>query len=184
MADRWRTGAAALRDALVGSDPHQRVEWVAGQLSTQTLTTTRLAECWIHTGAVAAAVGLDQQQTDRLEHIVRLAWRTLPYAFRRDGCPSSTCLVAFEVTVPSGQRWHFVPDSEPVTIIERDAVDLRLIAVLPPRRGRHILARHRTRRGRGPRARADLRVRATSYRLGFSATRVEGARRAPPLRRS
>src|SRR4051794_37180864 len=46
LFERWRTGAGALRDALAASDPHRRVGWVAGQLSTQTLATTRLAECW------------------------------------------------------------------------------------------------------------------------------------------
>ncbi len=151
LADRWRTGAAALRDALAASDPHQRVEWVAGQLSTQTLTTTRLAECWIHTGDVAAAVGVDQQQTDRLEHIARLAWRTLPYAFRRDG-RQLTGPVAFELTAPSGQRWHFVPDTEPVTIIEGDAVDLCLVAA------RRLAADGTSLRGTGPDAGAVLEL--------------------------
>ena len=85
LRERWRTGATALRHALAGDDPHRRVGWVAGQLSTRTLATTRLAECWIHTGDVAAAVGVDVEPTDRLEHVARLAWRTLPYAFARDG---------------------------------------------------------------------------------------------------
>ena len=85
LLERWRSGAAALRDTLAASDPHRRVAWVSGQLSTQTLATTRLAECWIHTGDVAEALGAVQEATDRLEHIARLAWRTLPYTFARDG---------------------------------------------------------------------------------------------------
>ena len=62
-----------------------RVTWVAGELSIHTLATTRLAETWIHTGDVADAVDVALEPTDRLRHIARLAWRTLPYAFGRAG---------------------------------------------------------------------------------------------------
>ena len=126
----WRDGgpaAAALREALAAADPHQRVDWVAGRLSVRTLATTRLAECWIHTGDVAAAVGATEEPSDRLEHIARLAWRTLPYAFARDGRELSGP-VAFDLLAPSGARWHLVPDEEPVTVIEGSGHELCLVA--------------------------------------------------------
>ena len=88
LFDRWRTGAGELCQALAGCDPRTRVQWVAGELSARTLATTRLAETWIHTGDVAAAFGTVPVPTDRLWHIARLAWRTLPYAFGR-GWPRS-----------------------------------------------------------------------------------------------
>ena len=66
LLGRWRTGAAALREALAAGDPHRRVDWVVGQLSLRTLTTTRLAECWIHTGDVAGALGVTPEPTDGL----------------------------------------------------------------------------------------------------------------------
>src|SRR4029079_17526091 len=43
---RWRDGAALLRAVLGVSDPHQRVQSVAGTLSIHTLCATRLSECW------------------------------------------------------------------------------------------------------------------------------------------
>src|SRR3954468_17957316 len=52
LRERWRTGAAALREQLAACDPHGRVTWVAGQLSVHTLVATRLSECWIHTGDI------------------------------------------------------------------------------------------------------------------------------------
>lgn len=124
---RWRTGAAALREALANSDPHTRVDWVAGQLSTRTLATTRLAESWIHTGDVADALGVEQEPTDVLEHIARLAWRTLPYAFARDG-RTLHGPVAFRLRAPSGAAWNFVPDADAVTTIEGDGAELCLVA--------------------------------------------------------
>jgi uncharacterized protein (TIGR03084 family) len=143
LFERWRTGAAALRDALAASDPHRRVRWVAGELSTQTLATTRLAECWIHTGDVADAVGAVPEPTDRLEHIARLAWRTLPYAFARDGRELSGP-VAFELRAPSGAPWHFVPDREPATVIEGAGAELCLVAA------RRVAADRTSLRGTGP----------------------------------
>jgi uncharacterized protein (TIGR03084 family) len=124
---RWRSSAAALRAELAAGDPHRRVDWVAGQLSTQTLATTRLAECWIHTSDVAGALGVEQVPTDRLEHVARLAWRTLPYAFARDG-RTLHGPVAFELRAPSGASWSFRPDDEAATVIEGDGAELCLLA--------------------------------------------------------
>ena len=148
---RWRSAADALRGVLAVSDPHRRVDWVAGQLSTRTLSTTRLAECWIHTGDVAAAVDVEQIPTDRLEHIARLAWRTLPYAFARAGCQLAGP-VAFELEAPSGQRWHFVPDTEPATVIEGPGAQLCLVAA------RRVGAAVTELRGSGPDAAAVLEL--------------------------
>ncbi len=125
--ERWRSGAAALREILSAADPHQRVQWVAGTLSIRTLATTRLAECWIHTGDVAAAFAIPQAPTDRLEPIARLAWRTLPYAFERAGRPMSGP-VAFELRGPSGARWDFTPDETALTTIRGDAFELCRVA--------------------------------------------------------
>ena len=151
LRERWRTGATALRHTLAVDDPHRRVGWVTGQLSTRTLATTRLAECWIHTGDVAAAVGVDVEPTDRLEHVARLAWRTLPYAFAHDG-RQLTGPVAFNLRAPSGAEWHFTPDTTPSTVIEGDGGELCLVAA------RRIAADDTSLRGSGPDANAVLEL--------------------------
>ena len=43
---------------------------------------------------------------DRLRHVARLAWRTIPYAFDRAGEPQPGP-VAFELVAPSGADWTF-----------------------------------------------------------------------------
>lgn len=149
LFDRWRTGAMALRAALAAGDQHRRVDWVAGQLSIQTLVTTRLAECWIHTGDVAEALDVAQEPTDRLQYIARLAWRTLPYAFARDGRQLSGP-VAFDLRAPSGERWQFVPDTEPATVIEGPGAELCLVAA------RRVAPAATSLRGTGPDVRAVL----------------------------
>jgi uncharacterized protein (TIGR03084 family) len=125
--DRWSAGAAALRDELARCEPGTRVDWVAGQLSVRTLVTTRLAECWIHTGDVEVALGHQPVSTDRLRHIARLAWRTLPYAFSGAGLELAGP-VAFRLVGPDGEAWDFEPDGEPVTVVSGDALELCLVA--------------------------------------------------------
>ena len=125
---RWRTGSAALRDALAAADPHQRVDWVAGRLSVRTLATTRLAECWIHTGDVAAAVGATEEPSDRLEHIARLAWRTLPYAFARDGRELERSGGVRSPAPRAVRGGTSCPTEEPVTVIEGSGYELCLVA--------------------------------------------------------
>ena len=127
VLERWRTTTRALRDALDACDLSARVPWVTGRLSARTLATTRLAECWIHTGDVQAAFGEQPSASPRLRHIARLAWRTLPYAFAQSGRELSGP-VAFELTGPSGERWDLVPPEEPRTVVRGDALDLCLVA--------------------------------------------------------
>jgi uncharacterized protein (TIGR03084 family) len=124
---RWRTTTAALRAALGRCDLSARVPWVTGQLTARTLATTRLAECWIHTGDVGAAFGRERSAAPGLRHIARLAWRTLPYAFAQAGRDLAGP-VAFELRGPDGERWDLVPPEEPRTVIRGDALDLCLVA--------------------------------------------------------
>lgn len=125
---RWLDGTARLRAAFAGHDPSDRVQWVAGLLAARTLATTRLAECWIHTGDVAHGLGVEVPPTDRLRPIARLAWRTLPYAFARAGRELGGA-VAFHLTGPSGDEWRIEPDDDAaVTVITGPALDLCRVA--------------------------------------------------------
>lgn len=127
IGDAWRDRAAELRAALVTVDPSARVQWVVGQLSARTLAATRLSECWIHTGDVAVALGVDLAPTERLRHVARLAWRTLPYAFARAGTDLAGP-VGFDLVGPSGARWEFGLDKEPVTMVRGSGVELCEVA--------------------------------------------------------
>jgi uncharacterized protein (TIGR03084 family) len=124
---RWKDEAAQLSASLRAGDPDEKVTWVAGQLRRRTLATTRLAETWIHTGDVAGAIGVELAPGDQLEHIARLAWRTLPYAFQKAGRTLSGP-VAFELEGPSGQAWSFVPDEAPATTVQGTADELCAVA--------------------------------------------------------
>jgi uncharacterized protein (TIGR03084 family) len=119
---RWHDASRAMRSAFDDADPHRRVTWVSGQLSVQTLATTRLSEAWIHTGDIASALGIELPPTERLRHIARLAWRTLPYAFERaDSAMNGP--VALDLTGPNGEAWRFDPDAPALTTIGGSAAE-------------------------------------------------------------
>lgn len=143
VLSRWQESANALRSELNETDPRRRVTWVAGELSAQTLATTRLAETWIHTGDVAVPLGHEIVEDDRLWHIVRLAWRTLPYAFGQAGYEPAGP-VAFALTAPGGETWHFDGDDRSLTMITGPAVDLCQVA------GRRAVAADTALGGDGP----------------------------------
>lgn len=124
---RWAQSCAELRSALLERSPGDRLLWVAGELAARTLGTTRLAETWIHTGDVASGLGVELEPADRLWHIARLAWRTIPYAFERAGEPQPGP-VAFELVAPSGAAWTFRPDGEVPTVIRGPGHDLCRVA--------------------------------------------------------
>ena len=151
ILSRWSAAAAGVRQRLDESDPSRRVRWVAGLLSCRTLAATRLSECWIHTGDVGVSVGGVPAPTDRLEHVARLAWRTLPYAFARAD-RELTGGVAFELTAPSGAHWSFRPQQRAATVISGAAADLCAVA------GQRLHADATALRGEGPDAIAVLEL--------------------------
>lgn len=127
VLERWRAAASAVRDAFDTVDPSARLTWVAGQLSARTLATTRLSETWIHTGDVAEALGVERTPGPQLEQIVRLAWRTLPYAFARDG-KELAGPVAVELTAPDGGTWAFGDPGTATTTVRGPATDFCEVA--------------------------------------------------------
>jgi uncharacterized protein (TIGR03084 family) len=125
--ERWLEAATSARRALADCDPSDRVQWVAGDMAARTLATTRLSECWIHTGDVAEALGIEREPAARIWHIARLAWRTLPYAFERAG-RTLHGPVAVSLKGTDGTSWDFVPDGDALTHVEGPALDFCLVA--------------------------------------------------------
>jgi len=124
---RYTAAAEKMCAALAACDPRAPLPWVVGRLPARTLATTRLAECWIHAGDIGYALGIEPEPSERLWHIARLAWRTIPYAFVKAGRelhgPVSLVLKA-----PDGSTWHFEHDEPAATVVEGDAHQFCLLA--------------------------------------------------------
>jgi uncharacterized protein (TIGR03084 family) len=102
---RWRTAWRGAVQGLRAADPQQPLPWVAAPLKPNAMATTRLAEHWAHILDVAGPLGLDYPDTDRLQHIAWLAYRTLPYSFGVAGEEAADVYV--ELTAPSGATWTY-----------------------------------------------------------------------------
>jgi uncharacterized protein (TIGR03084 family) len=124
---RWHDASETMQAVFAAGDPHTRVTWVAGRLSLQTLATTRLSECWIHTDDIADALGIALPPTERLRHIARLAWRTLPYAFQYADMTLHGP-VAMDLIGPHGEQWRFDPDGPALTTIRGSAIEFCEVA--------------------------------------------------------
>jgi uncharacterized protein (TIGR03084 family) len=127
--ERWKRGSDDMLQALAGCAPNDRLQWVAGDLAARTLATTRLAECWIHTGDVAEGLGVDHPPSDRLWHIARLAHRTIPYAFTRAGLePPGPVLFRLISPTDPAEVWTFGEAAPGVTTVTGPAADLCRVA--------------------------------------------------------
>lgn len=126
---RWHESADDVVSAFRTVDPGARVEWVAGTLTARTLAATRLAETWIHTNDAFAAAfgGKTPEPTERLWHVARLAWRTVPYAFQRAGRILQGP-VAFHLVGPTGEAWRFEPDEPAATTVRGSGAELCWVA--------------------------------------------------------
>jgi uncharacterized protein (TIGR03084 family) len=151
ILSRWERSSESLLAELRAGDPHRRVTWVAGPLSLQTLATTRLAESWIHSGDIAGALGVELAPTNRLRHVARLAWRTLPYAFAQAGL-TLVGPVALDLAGPDGDRWHFAPDGPVTTTIRGSASEFCALAA------RRLTPAHTSLAGEGPDVASVLRL--------------------------
>lgn len=154
LRERWNDRVTELRAELGTANLSDRVTWVTGTLSVRTLAATRLAETWIHAGDAAEAVGVELPPADRLRHVARLAWRTLPYAFARAGLRLAGP-VAFELTGLNGDDWNFRPADgagEPATVIRGDGYELCLVAA------RRLSPEKTTLAGEGPDAGSVLEL--------------------------
>jgi uncharacterized protein (TIGR03084 family) len=103
-----------------------------------TLATTRLAEHRAHGLDIAAPLGIEPPDTDRLRHIAWLAHRTLPYAFTLAGMwphPVYCRLVA-----PDGTIWRYGPRSAPSRISGPAGAFCRVAARRLPARKSGLLA--------------------------------------------
>ena len=124
---RWIESARAQEAAFAAVEPSARLVWVAGELAARSLASTRLSETWIHTVDVAVAFGPPPAPTDRLWHIARLGWRTVPYAFERAGADLHGP-IAFELAAPDGSTWTFGEPADAATVVRGTALDLCTVA--------------------------------------------------------
>ena len=105
----WRTGRAALADALAAVPPGVKLPWFGPPMSATSMVTARIMETWAHTQDVADALGVTREPADRIRHVAHLGVRTRDFAYAVHGrqAPADPFLV--ELIGPSGAVWTWGP---------------------------------------------------------------------------
>ena len=111
--ERWKVARRTAYEGLRAADPQRPLTWATNPLKPRTLATTRLSEHWIHANDIAQPLGIAYPDTSRIWHIARLAYRTIPYAYRRSGLGVSPT-VRVELASPDGEDWVFGGEADVV----------------------------------------------------------------------
>lgn len=105
----WRSGRAALEEALRAAPTGTRFPWYGPPMSVASMATGRLMETWAHGQDVADALGVMRAPTDRLKHVVRIGVRARDFAFGVRGLTVPGEEFRVELVAPSGELWTYGP---------------------------------------------------------------------------
>ncbi|WP_055588872.1 TIGR03084 family metal-binding protein [Streptacidiphilus griseoplanus] len=123
----WRTGRAALDEALAAVAPGGRMPWFGPPMGTASMATGRLMEYWAHGQDIADALGVTRTPTARLRHVARMGVRARDYAYAVRGEQPPAGEFRVELTAPDGDTWAWGPDDAPGRVTG-PALDFCLLA--------------------------------------------------------
>jgi uncharacterized protein (TIGR03084 family) len=113
LLQRWRTERATAEVALGSVYTGQLVPWLVRAMPASILAAAGMTELFGHGQDIADTLGITRVRTDRLRHIVAFAVRTWDFGYATHGIATPDIEMRFEVTAPSGARWHFGPAASP-----------------------------------------------------------------------
>lgn len=107
---RWRSGRAALDEALAAASPDTRFPWYGPPMKAASMASARLMETWAHGQDVADALGVRRAPTARLRHVARIGVRARDYAYAVRGLPAPAAEFRVELAAPGGAGvWAYGP---------------------------------------------------------------------------
>ena len=112
LLDKWYAFFTQMTPQWEAADPKQRLKWAGPDMSVRSSMTARLMETWAHGQAAYDALGVERQNTDRIQNIVVLGINTYgwTYAVRRETLPIPQPFVS--LTAPSGAIWEYGTPSD------------------------------------------------------------------------
>lgn len=108
---RWRTGRAALQQALDAVPPGVKLPWFGPPMGAVSMATARLMETWAHGQDVYDALDVPHEPTDRIRHVAHLGVRTRDFAYLINERTAPAEEFRVELTGPCGQAWTWGPET-------------------------------------------------------------------------
>jgi uncharacterized protein (TIGR03084 family) len=133
----WRSGRAALADALNAVPPGSKLPWFGPPMSPTSMASARLMETWAHAQDVADTFGVHRAATDRIKHVAHIGVRARDYAYFVHDEQPPTEPFRVELVAPSGTVWTWGPE-EAAQRVTGPALDFCLLVT--QRRHRDDLA--------------------------------------------
>jgi uncharacterized protein (TIGR03084 family) len=137
LLERWRTGRAALSDALGALPAGTKLPWFGPPMSPASMASARLMETWAHGLDVTDGLHRPPSTTGRLRHVAHIGVRTRDFAFAQGGLPVPVEPFRVELTAPDGETWGWGPE-DAAQRVTGPALDFCLLAT--QRRNRADLA--------------------------------------------
>ena len=106
LFDAWRSFYPKMAEAFSAVDPSQRVVWAGPSMSARSSVSARYMETWAHSQAIYDELGVDHEENDAIEAIVRLGFNTYGWTFANRGLPVQEPRPALALTAPSGALWE------------------------------------------------------------------------------
>lgn len=103
----WQKASSDLIRAARPLDAKARMPWYGPDMSAASFITARLMETWSHGLDVVDVVGIARPDTDRLQHVATLGFRTRGYSYLTRGMTPPPDPIYVELTSPSGAKWEF-----------------------------------------------------------------------------
>lgn len=112
LFDAWRSFYPRMAEAFSAVDPSQRVAWAGPSMSARSSVSARYMETWAHSQAIYDELGVDREENDAIEAIVRLGLNTYGWTFANRGMPVPQPRPALALVAPSGAVWELGDTAE------------------------------------------------------------------------
>jgi uncharacterized protein (TIGR03084 family) len=116
LLEAWREARLNLADKSSGLSESSRIVWYGPSMGSKSFLTARLMEVWAHGQDILDALGVQREETDRLQHIAQLGFITRSWSYINRALEPSTIPVKVILESPSGDMWEFGPEDAEETI--------------------------------------------------------------------
>lgn len=107
LREAWIARAREMGRRWAQMDPKTRLPWAGPSMSARSSITARQMETWAHGFEIFDLLGLEREESDRIQNIVVLGVNTFGWSHKVQGLPVPDQMPLVELTAPSGAVWSF-----------------------------------------------------------------------------
>ena len=105
LLEAWWEFCAPVSECFESADPKARVQWAGPDMSVRSSITARLMETWAHGQALYDLLGVQRQDSDRIQNIAILGVNTFGWTYKNRGLAIPDAMPLVKLTAPSGDTW-------------------------------------------------------------------------------